>query len=97
MATYIELFGLKDDSDLQDKVAVAIAIKAQAIRDLGAPTQGQRDWANDVAADPVAEVGRVLWIVLAVNKDATVPQISGATDANIQAAVDAAVDFITGT
>jgi hypothetical protein len=38
----------------------------------------------------------VLWSVLAQNKSATLAQIIGATDAQVQTAVDLAVPLLTG-
>ena len=100
MATYMELFSAQNSSDLQTKVAVAVLVAAEGIRaDPESPTnQAQRlSWAKTAMADPVAEARRMLWAVLAVNKDATLTQILGATDAAIQTQVDAAVDLFAGS
>jgi hypothetical protein len=100
MATYMELFATKEDSDLQDKVAVAVVVAADTIRtDVPGPAnQVQRlAWAAAVMQNPKTEAARMLWAVLAANKDNTVAQITGATDAAIQTAVDDAVDLFAGS
>lgn len=100
MATYLELFGLKYDSDLQDRTAAAVMIAAETIRSDEAPPANQAArlaWAARVMANPKAEAERMLWAVLAVNKDATVAQITGASDAALQTQVDAAVDLFADT
>ena len=100
MATYMELFGAKDDSDLQDKVAVAVVVAAESVRMADPPptNQAQRmNWAKGAMADPKSEARRMLWAVLAVNKDAILTQILGASDEAIQTQVDAAVDLFAGS
>lgn len=100
MATYMELFGAKGNSDLQDKVAVAVTIAAETIRTDGSPPGNQAQrllWAAGAMRDPVGEAKRMLWAVLATNKDATLSQILAASDAMIQEQVDAAVDLFAGS
>lgn len=54
-------------------------------------------WAAIVFNNPRSEADRMLWALLAANSDATVANITGATDAAIQVNVNAAVDlFATG-
>ena len=96
MATYLELHQLNSDSDLQDKVRVASVIAADTIRSDGAPPANQAArlaWAANVLRNPVSEAERMLWAVLAANKSSSVAEIQGASDANIQTAVDSAVDL----
>lgn len=92
MATYTELFDLRSNSDLRNRVAVACAIKAQAIIDSATPTAAQLTWARAAIADPIAKANELLNYVLAANKSATASQIAGASDAAIQTNVGAAVD-----
>src|SRR5690349_5644345 len=100
MATYTELFDLRANSALKNKIAVACVVAAEAIRvEAGATTNhaNRLVWAKAVFAAPDREAERMLMAVLAQNKDATVVQITGATDATIQTAVNNAVDvFATG-
>lgn len=99
MATYAELYDLRSDSALRNRVLVACAIAAEAIRieDSGAANHAARlTWSKAVFADPNREAERMLWAVLAANKSATVAQITGASDATIQTAVNAAVNLFAG-
>lgn len=94
MATYAELFDLRSNSGLRNKVAVAVAKKAQAIFDLATPTAKQVTWAGEAIENPVSKADALLNYVLAKNSASTVAQISAASDAAIQTNVDAAVDKI---
>ena len=94
MATYLELHALRSDSDLQDKVVVAVAKKAQLLLDGATPTTAQVTWAKGALQNPRGTMDYLLNYVLAANSEATSAQISGATDADIQTAVNGAVDAI---
>ena len=100
MATYTELFDLRNNSGLQNRITVACVIQAEAIRseDGGTANHAVRLlWAKSVFADPAQAGAQMLWAVLAGNASATVAQITGATDAQILTKVAAAVDvFATG-
>jgi hypothetical protein len=100
MASYDELFSLQNDSGLKNRVQVACIVAAETIRgeDGGTANHANRLlWAAAVFQNPSQEANRLFWAVLAANKDATAAQITGATDAAVQANVDAAVDlFATG-
>ena len=99
MAAYKDIYALKNDSDFQDKVAVAVVVAARTIfGDLNPPTnQAERlVWANKAMTNPKSVAGPMLWAVLAANADATTTQILEATDAAIQINVDAAVDLFAG-
>ena len=96
MATYLEIFdialGSGDRADLEQKVAVATVVKAVAVLAEASPTQIRIDWAADALENPR---GNALFsYVLGDNKDATVIQITGASDASVQTAVDTAVDAL---
>lgn len=95
MATYTELFALKNHSDLQDKVAVACIIAAETIQDedVGVPNHDNRMiWAKAAFDNPIGTAKGMLWALLAANKAQAVGAITGAADATIQTAVDAAVN-----
>lgn len=99
MATYLELFDLSSSSaitDLRKKIRVAIAIKAQLIAASASPTATAKAWANAAFQNPQGYEGVVLNYILAANKAATTAQISGADDATVQTAVNAAVDTLLG-
>ncbi len=92
MATYAELYELRANSDLRNKVAVAVAVKAQTLLDAASPSAAQVAWANAAISNPTGKAEVLLNYVLAKNKALTVVQINAATDAGIQSAVDGAVD-----
>lgn len=95
MATYIELNSLFTNDDLRTKVGVACIIAAEAIRveDVGTSNHANRlVWAKRAFASPNAVRDEMLKALLAANAESTVSTITDATDAAIQAKVDAAVD-----
>jgi len=95
MASYAELYDLRANSALRNKVAVACVVAAQAIavEDAGTANHAKRlAWAKLVFEDPEREAVRMLSAVLAANATATPAQISGASDATIQGAVNNAVN-----
>jgi len=94
MATYLELFILKSDSDLQDKVSTAIVKKAQALLDGATPSAAEVTWATEALDAPLSKRESALNYVLAANSALTVSAIQSATDVAIQTNVDTAVDVI---
>ena len=94
MATYLELSSLSNDSDLRNKVAVALAIEAQAILISASPTAAQASWASRVLRNPLTEARSAINAVLAANSSATVAQIQAATDTAIQSNVSDIVDVL---
>ncbi len=102
MATYDELLSLNSSSSgtsLQRQVQVAVVVAADVIRlEVGTtPNHTNRmAWAKLALQNPKQEAERMLWAVLAQNRALTVAQITGATDAAVQTAVNAAVDLLAG-
>lgn len=97
MATYTELYNLRSDSALRNKVAVACVVKAQGYLDEATPTTNEVAWANATINSPITMADKILNYVLAANKSATTSQITTASDAAIQTNVDAAVNaLVTG-
>ena len=95
MATYDELRSLFSYDDLRNLIEVAVIIAAESIRNEDAGTANHANrllWAKLAFNDPLGVSKKMMMAVLAANKDATVAQITGASDAVIQAKVDAAVD-----
>lgn len=101
MATYDELLLAAENGTLRNRIRVACVVAAEAIRtELTSVTNhaNRLVWAKAVFANPQYEAERMLWAVLAQNRTATLAQITGANDATIQTAVNAAVDvFATGS
>ena len=99
MAAYKDLYKLKNDSDFQDKVAVAVVVAAQSISKDSDPPANQAArlvWAEKAMTNPKSVAESMLWAVLAANRTATTTQILGALDPAIQANVDDAVDLFAG-
>lgn len=92
MATYAELYGLRSNSDLRNKIAVACAVKAAALIDLSTPTASQLAWAKAALADPLGVADDVMNYVLARNAAVTTQQILAASDVAIQSNVNDAAD-----
>ena len=97
MATYAELYDLRSDDELKNKIVVAVVVKAQTILELASPTTAQVAWASEAIDGPIQKATSLMNYVLAANKALTVAQIQAAADSAVQANVDAAVDkIITG-
>ena len=101
MATYEELFILHSDNDpLLQKITVANWIAADIIRlevDTTPNHANRLTWAAGVLLGGVSSAQQMLNAVLAQNRALTVAQINGASDSDIQTAVNAAVDLVAGT
>ena len=92
MATYAELQGLRSENTLVVKTQVAVVVAAYNLIKTGTtPTAPQQKWAAAVLKSPAGEAEKALMFVLAKNAAATVAQITGATDATVQAHVDEVV------
>lgn len=100
MATYAELLTASENTTLTNKIRVAVIIAAESVRNEAGATTNHANrmiWAKAVFANPLQEAQRMLWAVLAQNQSFTLAQITGATDAATQTAVNAAIDvFATG-
>lgn len=95
MATYTELRQQFSNDDLRNRVVAATVIAANNLL-AGTPTAEQKAYAKQVFQNPRAEGEIVFMAVLVANKDATVAQIEGATDAAIQTRVDAVIPNLVG-
>ena len=101
MAAYEEIHALfTGESALRNRVQVAVIVAAEAIRSEDGATENHANrliWAASAFENPTGMANRLLMAVLAANKDATVEQITGASDAAVQSNVNAAIDlFATG-
>lgn len=101
MATYLELFDLRVNSPLINRITSAIAVQAEVIRNENVNTANhvaRVAWAKESFSDPEGMARRMIWAILAANAGATVAQITGAQDATILTKVADAVDvFATGS
>lgn len=99
MATYTELHKLRGSDTLaavREKINVAIAIKAITIAKSASPSAGAKAWATQALGNPESYQPTVLNYILADYNTATTGQITGATDAQVQTAVNSAVDSLLG-
>ena len=97
MATYTELATITGNAGFgvfQDKIRVAVVIKAVALLDAATPTAAQVAWAQTALAEPAATANTVLWYVVGANDSASLAAIVGASDSAVQTNVNAAVDKI---
>ena len=99
MATYAELHNLVATGDitaLRHKIRVATAIKANTISKNGAATAEAKAWAVSALRSPQEFEGTILNFIIAEYNAAAISAISGATDAQVQTAVNQAVDTLLG-
>jgi hypothetical protein len=96
MATYKEIHELYSNSELLDRVQVAVVVTASAILAEATPSPERLVWAKAALNDPGSEGRRFLMFVLAANIGATVENIKTATDTAIQTNVDDAVTKFVG-
>lgn len=100
MATYSELYNLKSNSLLHNKVEVAIAVAAQAIHNEATNVTNHANraiWAKQALENPMSKVQEMTWAILVANADAPTASILGASDAAVQSAVNNIVNlFATG-
>lgn len=95
MATYAELLTAAENETLRKRIRVACVVAAETVRTEAPSTANHLNrliWAKAVFTDPDAYALRMTWAVLAQNRAATLAQITGADDATVQGAVNAAVD-----
>lgn len=101
MASYQELFDLRRNQELLDKVTVAMIVAAETVfaEDGGMTNHANRVvWAREASINPRGMAGVFMSAVLAANKAATVANIIDAVDSAIQTNVDDVIDnFADGT
>jgi len=96
MATYLDLYSLRQDDDLTRKVSSAVAIAADKIRTEDPATINHANrivWAKTAFSQPEQVAVAMMWALLAANKTMTMNQLKSASDSAIQAAVEAAIDI----
>jgi hypothetical protein len=99
MATYVQVDGIPNSAagdPLKSQVRIATMVAAQNIIALGAAmTAAQRAWAQSVLTNLEYESHRMFLAVLAANVAQPLASITGASDATVQTAVNAAVPLFT--
>ena len=97
MALYTDLnaaIGSAQLEPLREQIVIAISVKAYAIATSATPTAAQVAWAKAALADPASYLKLLLNYIVAQYNTQTVAIIAGATDTQVQTAVNAAVDTL---
>jgi hypothetical protein len=100
MATYAELLDIATTSTgaaLKDKIKIGVMVATDIIRlesDQTANHANRRIWAARALSGPGQAAEQITWAVLAQNREFTKAQITGADDATVQTAVNAAIDLV---
>lgn len=100
MATYSELLDIYSTpigDNLKKRVRIAVVVAVDVVRKEPTTTPNHAArllWAKNVLSAPDVEVQKMLWAVLAQNREFTVVQITQADDATVQAAVNGAIDLL---
>jgi hypothetical protein len=97
MAIYSELYDIQNNDKLLHQTQIAIVVAAEAIRTDAAPPTNHAQrlvWAKEAFQDPKSKVSAMLWAMIAANNAADLVDITGATDATVQAAVNNAVNVL---
>jgi hypothetical protein len=100
MATYTELFDEFKSKLLLKRIVVAIIVAADTVLNESPATANHANrliWAKDAFTDPENYAKRFLAAILGANNGATVAQIQGSSDTQIQNNVDAAIDVFAGS
>jgi len=95
MATYAELYGLFSNASLANRAEVACVVAAEAIRNENPATANHANrllWAKRVFQGPAGVRNEMLMALLAGNAGLTVDVLTTVTDANLQTAVNNAVN-----
>lgn len=99
MATYLELQEIQRNESFRSRVAVACVISAETIR-LENPATPNHDarlaWARTCYQNPGVAASSMVWPVLAQNSGLSQAAILGSTDAQLQTAVNAAINVFSG-
>lgn len=96
MASYIEINDLMRNETLLGRVATAIAVEAVAISNESPTVTNHANrllWAKKALINPKGMAQFILPALLGQNASATVAQISGISDAQVQSAVSATVNL----
>jgi len=99
MATYAELLDLASSSSivgLRKRIVMAVLVKANIVAKAATPTAAARAWAQQALQNPQQYEQNMLNYILAEYNTQTTSAITNATDAQVQTAVNAAVDTLLG-
>lgn len=97
MASYEEIYNLKNETALRNKISVACVVAADKIRqeDVAVENHANRIiWAERAFADPDAKAKQMMWALLAANNALDKEVILTAGDDLIQSKVDDAINIV---
>lgn len=96
MATYAEIYTLATAgaSVLQQKIGVALTVRAMSYVDGASPTAPQLNWAKECLQNPDTFSPIFLRALLAKNRASTTSQILAVSDTDMQTAVDGVVNTL---
>lgn len=97
MATYLEIYALRVDTNMIQKLTTAILVACNTVRTEASNVpfhQNRVAWAQHAIKEPEAFASKALGLLLAQNKELTVAQINAVSDANLQTAVDGLINTL---
>lgn len=94
MATYQEIYDLRTDSGLKNRITVAVAVKAAELLETAVTTPQQVQWAVEALRNPGSKADELFLFMLASGKGRSVVEITSMPDQQVQNKVDKAVDKI---
>lgn len=98
MATYAELLSIATTNDaFKQKIKVAVIVACDVIRAEPEATPNRTArlaWARATLQNPDEAAAQMVLAVLAQNRALSVAQITGASDADVQTAVNGAVNLL---
>jgi len=97
MATYEELYSLRSDNVLKNRLRVAIAIKAASLLTDQNPSVAAVQWARGAVSGNLDSLSDQWFLpLIAALKDKSADDIKSIADADLQKIVNRAVDLIAG-
>ena len=99
MATLKEIYdftGSADSSELRNKIVAALVVRSMAIVNDVASTAAQNEFARACLQNPQQYEATAINAIMGEYNLLTIPAISGASDADIQAAVNKLIDSLLG-
>jgi hypothetical protein len=100
MATYLELYALRTNETLLQRLSVAILVAVDLVRaeDPSTPQHANRaSWAIQALKNPDLVAEKALALLLVANKTLTVANINNVTDDGIQTAVNGLINTLAGS
>ena len=94
MAKFEELFELRTNSEVLNRLPAPICVKCDSVLTVGNLSDVQKEWARQGYENPDSIKAKIIWPMLIANKDKTIAEIKTASEEAVQTNVDAAIDEI---